>query len=29
MEAREMRVALPWALWYADTFVVIAETEED
>ena len=31
MEAisREFRVALPWALLYADDLVVIAETEED
>jgi len=31
MEAlsRELRVALPWELLYADDFVVIAETEDD
>jgi len=31
MEAisRELRVALPWELLYADDLVVIAETEED
>jgi len=27
--SREVRVALPWELLYADDLVVIAETEED
>jgi len=27
--SREIRVALPWELLYADDLVVVAETEED
>jgi len=27
--SRELRVALPWELWYADDLVVIAETEDN
>ena len=27
--SREVRVALPWELLYADDLVVIAETEDD